>query len=276
MKAIKYLSLLAISLFTATSCMNEFDVPTFNQPPFGNNGIGEANTTIAELKTKFASVISANQYQQLTDSIIIEGVVVANDESGNVYKQIIINDTTGAFVIGINDVGLYAAMPIGQRVRIDCKDLYIGGYGKMGQIGSLYNGKIGRMSKSLLAKHVRIVGTPDATQVEMVPELIDADYFTTANMEQLAKYVRLEGVEIVEADGTALWAPEEKKNSSNVVERKIKMGSKDLVLRMSTYADFANETIPTGKLNINGVLTRYNNYWQFVISSTNDIEQVKE
>jgi hypothetical protein len=146
----------------------------------------------------------------------------------------------------------------------------------MGQIGSLYNGKIGRMSKSLLAKHVRIVGTPDATQVEMVPELIDADYFTTANMEQLAKYVRLEGVEITEANVTELWAPEEKKNSSNVVERKIKMGSKDLVLRMSTYADFANETIPTGKLNINGVLTRYNNYWQFVISSTNDIEQVKE
>ena len=277
MKAIKYLSLLAISLFTATSCMNEFDVPTFNQPPFGNNNIGEANTTIAELKTKFASTISNNQYQQLTDSIIIEGVVVANDESGNVYKQIIINDETGAFVIGINDVGLYAAMPIGQRVRIDCKDLYIGGYGKMGQIGSLYNGKIGRMSKSLLAKHVRIVGTPDATQVEMVPELIDADYFTTANMEQLAKYVRLEGVEIVEADGTALWAPEELDPSDNgVVERHIKMGNTNLVLRMSTYADFANEAIPDGELNINGVLTRYNNYWQFVISSTNDIEQVEE
>ena len=275
MKAIKYLSLLAISLFTATSCMNEFDVPTFNQPPFGNNGIGEANTTIAELKTKFANVISANQYQQLTDSIIIEGVVVANDESGNVYKQIIINDETGAFVIGINDVGLYAAMPIGQRVRIDCKDLYIGGYGKMGQIGSLYNGKIGRMSKSLLAKHVRIVGTPDATQLEMVPELIDADYLTTANMEQLAKYVRLEGVEITEANGTELWAPEELQYN-NVVERHIKMGNTNLVLRMSTYADFANEAIPDGELNINGVLTRFNNYWQFVISSTNDIEQVKE
>ena len=274
MKAIKYLSLLAISLFTATSCMNEFDVPTFSEPPFGNNGIGDANTTIAELKTKFASVISANQYQQLTDSIIIEGVVVANDESGNVYKQIIINDATGAFVIGINDVGLYAAMPIGQRVRIDCKDLYIGGYGKMGQIGSLYNGKIGRMSKSLLAKHVRIVGTPDATQLEMVPELIDADYLTTANMEQLAKYVRIEGVEITEANGTELWAPEELQYN-NVVERHIKMGNTNLVLRMSTYADFANETIPTGKLNINGVLTRYNNYWQFMISSTADIEKIE-
>jgi hypothetical protein len=30
--------------------------------------------------------------------------------------------------------------------------------------------------------------------------------------------------------------------------------------------------MPDGKLNINGVMTRYNNYWQFVISNTADIE----
>ena len=92
-------------------------------------------------------------------------------------------------------------------------------------------------------------------------------------MNALAKYVRLEGVEITEADGTATWAPEELQNSSNVVERHIKMGSTNIVLRMSTYADFANEAMPDGKLNINGVMTRYNNYWQFVISNTTDIEK---
>ena len=51
------------------------------------------------------------------------------------------------------------------------------------------------------------------------------------------------------------------------------MGSTNIVLRMSTYADFANEAMPDGKLNINGVMTRYNNYWQFVISNTTDIEK---
>jgi hypothetical protein len=45
---------------------------------------------------------------------------------------------------------------------------------------------------------------------------------------------------------------------------------------MSTYADFANEAIPAGELNINGVMTRYNDYWQFVISHTTDIEKVSE
>ena len=275
MKAIKYLSILALSLI-ATSCMNEFDEPLFSEPPFGNNEIGEANMTIADLKAEYSSTISGNSVKQITEDIIIEGVVVANDESGNVYKQFIINDETGAMVIGVNDVGLYAMVPKGQRVRIACKDLYIGGYGKMAQIGGLYNGKVGRMNKNIYPQHVRLIGIPDPTQPEMQPELIDDSFFTNENKNNLAKFVRLEGVEIIEADGTALWAPEELKNSSNVVERNIKIGNTKIVLRMSTYADFANEAIPAGELNINGVMTRFNDYWQLVISHNTDIEEVSE
>ena len=275
MKAIKYLSILVLSLI-ATSCMNEFDEPNFEQPPFGNNEIGTKTHTIAEVKTKYSSIISGNSYQQITEEIIIEGVVVANDESGNVYKQFIINDETGAIVIGVNDVGLYAMLPKGQRVRIDCKDLYIGGYGKMAQIGGLYNGKVGRMNRYIYPQHVRIIGTPNTNQPEMQPTVIDDSFFTNENKDKLAKYVRLENVTISEANGTELWAPEEKKNSRNVVERNIKMGSTKIVLPMSVYADFANEPIPTGTLNINGVMTRYNDYWQFVISHTTDIEKVSE
>ena len=275
MKAIKYLTILALSLF-ATSCMNEFDEPLFSEAPFGNNEIGAATHTIAQLKEKYNSTITGNSVQQITEEIVIEGVVVANDESGNVYKQFIINDATGAMVIGVNDVGLYAMVPKGQRVRIACKDLYIGGYGKMAQIGGLYNGKVGRMNRYIYPQHVRLIGIPDPTQEEMQPTVIDASFFTNENKNTLAKFVRLENVSITEANGTETWAPEEKKNSSNVVERNIKMGNTKVVLRMSTYADFANEAIPTGNLNINGVMTRYNDYWQFVISHTTDIETVNE
>lgn len=258
-----------------TSCMNDFDEPDFKEPPFGNNEIGEANMTIAELKAKYASTISASGVKEVTEDIIIEGVVVADDATGNVYKQFIINDETGAIIIGVNDVGLYAMVPVGQRVRIDCKGLHVGGYGKMAQVGGLYEGKIGRMAKSVYREHVRLVDEPSMVQPELVPEVIDDTYFTDENKENLAKFVRLENVEITEANGTELWAPEELQYN-NVVERHIKMGKTNLVLRMSTYADFANEAIPDGKLNINGVLTRYNDYWQFVISSTGDIQQIAE
>lgn len=275
MKTLRYISVIAISLMTMTSCMNDFDAPDMTIPPYGNNSIGEANTTIEELKTKFASTISSNSSKQVTEELIIEGVVVANDVTGNVYKQFVINDNTGAIIIGVNNVGLYATMAIGQRVRIDCKDLYVGGYGKMAQVGGLYNGSIGRMNKSVFPKHVRIVGQPDRTQEEMTPLVIGEDYFTDENKDKLAKYVRLENVAITGADGNEKWAPEELAYN-NIVERKVRIGKTDIIMRMSTYADFANDIMPKGQLNMNGVLTRFNNYWQFMISSPDDIEQISE
>ena len=294
MKAIKYLSLLAISLITATSCMNEFDEPTFSQPPFGNNEIGEANTTIAKLKEDYAAAILNNDTARFTDDIIIEGVVVANDEEGNVYKQFVINDSTGAMIIGVNDVGLYAAMPIGQRVRIACKGLYIGGYGSLAQIGTKYfNTKyneyqIGRISKLDFQKHVRIIGEANPNAPELTPMVITEEFLADKNNKNITPiYVELKNVKFKEANGVKTYAPEEEQISTTntAVERNVYVGSQKVIFRLSTYADFAYSVMPTENLNIKGVLTRYrnpgknnddNDFWQFLLSSTNDIEVLNE
>lgn len=246
----------------------------FNEPPFGNEEIGEATYTISELKRKYLSTINNNSVQEIFEDIIIEGVVVANDESGNIYKQIIINDSTGAIVVSIDDAELYLKHARGQRVRLDCKGLHIGGYGKMAIIcaeDGFYDVPI-RLNKYIYSHHVRIIRHPDLTQPEMTPTVINESFFTTENLNNLATYVRLENVKITEADGIELWAPEEKSNSNNIVERSIKIGNAKVILRISTYANFANDVIPTGKLNINAVMTRYNNYWELAISHTADIE----
>lgn len=274
MKAIKYLSILALSLFTMTSCMNDFDEPDFKEPPFGNNEIGEANMTIAELKTKYASTISASGVEEITEDIIIEGVVVANDITGNIYKQFIIDDGTSAIVIGVNDVGLYAIMAKGQKIAVDCKGLHIGGYGKSAQIGGLYEGKIGRMSKSVYPKHVKLIGVPGETRIE--PQVVDASFFTDSNKNNLPVYVKLENITINEANGTETWAPDSRVAFSNTVKNTTKIGNTTVYILASTYADFAVETLPQGVLNATGVLTRYNNDWQFVFSSTDNFEHISE
>ena len=294
MKVIKYLSMLALVLITATSCMNEFDEPTFDQPPFGNNKIGEANTTIEELKTQYAQIIRSNGYEQITEPKVIEGVVVANDITGNVYKQIVIKDESGAIIIGVNDVGLYAVLPIGQRVRIDCKNLYIGGYGSLAQIGTKYfNTKyseyqIGRISKLEFQKCVRIIGAPDLKQKELEPLVVDEAFLADKNNKDSAPiYVELRNVNFKEADGTRAYAPESEQISetNTAVERNVLVGKEKVIFRLSTYADFANEAMPTYNFNVRGVLTRYRNpgsnsdskdYWQFMLTSTADIEKVSE
>lgn len=273
MKTIKILFLLGIALFTATACMNEFDEPEFSQPPYGNNTIGAANITIAEIKAKYASVISNSSVEEIKEELIIEGVVIANDESGNIYKQFVIDDGTSSMVIGVNDVGLYAIMSRGQKVAIDCKGLYIGGYGGMAQIGGIYNGSIGRMPKALFPQHVKLIGTPSAEYHGIEPININENFFTSSNKATLPRYVRLTNVHFEEGNGINLYAPEDEAYN-NVVERKIKIGNTNIIFRFSTYADFANEILPKENINIVGVLTRYRDYWQFMLSSTNDITSV--
>lgn len=293
MKTIKNIFIFGLSLIVATSCMNDFDEPTFDNPPYGNNNIGEPTTTIADLKNSYNSTIRNNGYELFTEDIIIEGVVVANDETGNVYKQIVINDKTGAIIISIDDVGLYANLPIGQRVRISCKDLYIGGYGSLAQIGTKYYNtsyseyQIGRMPKNIFTEHVRLIGKPDATQPEMTPTEITADFLKNkTNKDLMPMYAILKNVSFKEADGSRLYAPESEQISetNTAVERNVYVGGEKIIFRLSTYADFANEVIPTGNFDITGVLTRYRNpgknsdsydYWQFLLSSTDDLKPVE-
>lgn len=292
MKTLKYIFILCLSLFTATACMNDFDEPNLDTPPYGNNNIGEATTNIKELKKQHETTILSNGYEEITDDVIIEGVVVANDETGNVYKQIVINDKEGAIIIGIDDVGLYATIPIGQRIRLSLKGLYIGGYGSLAQIGTkYYNDKysewqIGRMSKNSFQEHVRIMGEPDMLQPEMVPFEVTEDFLKDNNNKNLMPmYVVLRNVSFEEANGRKLFAPEDEQISATntAVERNVKIGNENIIFRLSTYADFANEVIPVGNFDIYGVLTRYKNpgnsskdYWQFLLSSTNDIVSVND
>lgn len=286
MKTFKYIFILMTSLITA-SCMNDFDEPNFDVPPYGNNSIGEATTTIADLKKDYSDIILNNGYEEFTHDIVIEGVVVANDEEGNVYKQFVINDLTGAIIISVDDVGMYATLPIGQKIRLSLKGLYIGGYGSLAQIGTKYYNEnysewqIGRMSKYAFQEHVRIMDKPNLGYPEMQPKELTAAFLAdNSNKNLMPMYVVLRNVSFKEADGTRLYAPEEEQISetNTAVERHVSVGGEDIIFRLSTYADFANAVLPEGNLDIYGVLTRYRNpgnsskdYWQFLLSSTDDI-----
>jgi DNA/RNA endonuclease YhcR with UshA esterase domain len=87
-----------------------------------------------------------------------------------------------------------------------------------------------------------------------------------------AKLITLKGVELAEADGTAVFAPNDGSVSltANCANRTIKdVGN--VVLRTSTYADFANKPMPTGRVDITGVATRYNDTWQLLMRTDKDI-----
>ena len=280
---------LACSLFTG--CMDDdWDTPNAEalNKAYGNQEIAETNViTIGSLKEKYESVINAstNSYEQITEDVQIKGRVVGNDIGGNIYNEVSIDDGTGAILICISQGGLFSYLPVGQEIVVDLKGLYIGGYGKQAEIGMPYtnakgNSYVSRMSRVLWNKHFKLTGVADASKV--VAEEFDLskrtkeEYFTANN----GKLMTIKNVEFTNADGKTTFAPSEEKDAANSVNRGLSQNGKpiatsSIVVRTSSYADFAAKQLPTGKLNITGVFTRYRTTWQILIRDERDIQSAE-
>lgn len=288
MKNIKYLLMLVLACSLFTGCMDDdWDTPNTEalNKAYGNQEIAETNViTIGSLKEKYESVINAstNSYEQITEDVQIKGRVVGNDIGGNIYNEVSIDDGTGAILICISQGGLFSYLPVGQEIVVDLKGLYIGGYGKQAEIGMPYtnakgNSYVSRMSRVLWNKHFKLTGVADASKV--VAEEFDVskrtkeEYFTANNR----KLMTIKNVEFTNADGKTTFAPSDEKDAANSVNRGLSQNGKpiatsSIVVRTSSYADFAAKQLPTGKLNITGVFTRYRTTWQILIRDERDIQ----
>lgn len=288
MKNIKYLLMLVLACSLFTGCMDDdWDTPNAEalNKAYGNQEIAETNViTIGSLKEKYESVINAstNSYEQITEDVQIKGRVVGNDIGGNIYNEVSIDDGTGAILICISQGGLFSYLPVGQEIVVDLKGLYIGGYGKQAEIGMPYtnakgNSYVSRMSRVLWNKHFKLTGVADASKVVAeefdVSKRTNEDYFTANN----GKLMTIKNVEFTNADGKTTFAPSDEKDAANSVNRGLSQNGEaiptsSLVVRTSSYADFAAKQLPTGKLNITGVFTRYRTTWQILIRDERDIQ----
>lgn len=280
MKKQSYIIALLAGVFAFASCQEgDWDVP--EGIPYGNNSLqAGATVTIAELQSTYASIISSDNYKQITEDLWLRCVVNGNDFGDNLYKQLSVQDETGGIIIGINGSDQGAFMPVGQKLLISLKDLYIGGYGTQAQIGGLYNGGLGRMEISDWKKHVRLImdGTPDAVAYgTMKVDTIDFDP-SKSMAQQAGRVVRLSGVTI-SRDGTPVVAPDDGSVSliSNCVNRTLSGGNagNKCVLRTSTYAAFKGVAIPTTPVVLYGIATIYRGTWQILARTESDLTWTK-
>lgn len=284
MKRLTYIMMmLAAVLFTA--CMNgEWEDPQ-NDKAFGNNELKETNViTIADLKAKYSNVIfaSTDDTVRIAEDIQIKGRVTGNDIGGNIYSSVAIDDGTGCLLIGISQGGLFAFLPVGQEVLISLKGLYIGGYGQQPQLGMPYTNASGRtyvsrMSRYVWEKHYKLIGTADASKVS--PVIFDLSKLKdeTYRRENAGKLMTIQNVSFEGADGTKAFAPDAEKDRANSVNRTLDgITSSNLVVRTSSYADFAAMPMPQGKYNVTGVFTRFRNTWQILIRDVNDLQKVSD
>ena len=306
MKKIKYIKFLVAALLlgsVATSCMDDdWNTPNSVAAPFGNNNITEDAgkiITIKDLKAKTVDKLPAsvaNDTIRITEDWQLKVRVTGNDIQGNIYNEVAVEDESGeGLLICIQKSGLFGILPVGREILVNLKDLYIGIYRNNVQIGTSYTNTKGltfpsRMPFNTWNEHFKILGDADASKV--VPEEFDV---TKRKDEAYVKSHRgklmtLKNVEMDKADGTLAWAPEADKDAGNGVSRTVKINGRVytsennslMVVRSSTYADFAALSMPKGKVNLTGIFTVYatnpsrNGYtWQILLRSIDDVEEVK-
>ena len=279
MKIKNILSLLALSLSASliTSCMDgKWDVPTFEQPPYGNNDIKETNViNISQLKQMYPKYAENYTCTLMDKEAQLKVYVTGNDVSGNLYNTIAVQDENGdAMIVAISENSIFGYLPVGQELLIETKGLYIGGYGSQPQIGQPYtnasgNTYVSRMSSSLWQSNFKILPTKHAVTIPAYT----VDEFKKLNIEaDCGKLMTLKGVSIKGADGTKTWASEADAGTQTSVTLYFNELSSTYEVYTSTYCKFANDVIPTGKMDITGIWKRYNKYWEVIIRDINDIK----
>ncbi len=256
-----YLAFNALLLASLLGCVKR----EFDEPPVGGEPVDVTpNISIADLK---ALHITPGGFDTIKNDLIIGGVVVMDDRSGNYYKSLVIQDASGGIEVRFNDGFLYNQFPIGRQIFIYCKDLILTDYNNLVQLsgGVLEQGgsvsSVGLTEVQVRQKIVKgpMVGAP-APRTVRINEL---------NNSHISTLIRLEGVQFIAADAGKTYADPITKNSIN--RTLMDCSGNKLVLRTSGYADFAGETTPTGNGTITGVLSVFGTTLQIYIRDLSDV-----
>lgn len=244
------LTILLISTSVITSCVKgDFDEPPIYIPKVDF----EANTTIAELKASYTGL------KKIEDDIIISGIVVANDENGNLFKKLIIQDETAGIELALDKTNLYNEYKLGQRVFVKCKNMYIGDFNNLIQLGYLFEGNIGRLPEVFISTHLFRDSLPGHVPEPQLTEIGDLNY---SLISQLLKFENVSFLEVGE-----MWAPQ----TANATNRTMTGNGGSLVVRTSRFSDFASEPVPGGVGHVSGILSIFGSTYQLTLRDTSDL-----
>lgn len=248
MKTINKIITLLIFSVTFFSCSRDFDAPPLNEPLYE----GEGNITIAELKEKYAEV-KEDEPQLIEFDYVLQATVTANDKSGNIFKQIYVEDKTGGINIGLDQNSMYTTFAIGQELFIELHGLYMVEYGDELQIA--YKGTTAnRIPWETAQTHLFLNGWP--TQ-KVEPTVLTLDQLSDKHVNT---FVRVNDI-YFQNGGKNTFAKEEGYGEEFIKDAK----GNSIMVRTSSYANFSNQILPEGYGDIQGILGRFRGTWQFII-----------
>ncbi len=283
MKDLKYLIIAFVGILFASCMGKDYADPEYNgEPPYGNNEINETNVvTISKLKEMFKKEIDTDyrdgtSYRECIEDVQIKGIVTGNDIGGNIYNEIALQDSTGAIIIAIAQSGINGYLPIGTEIIVNVKNLYVGNYGKQAVIGTPYTNKNGatyvsRMNRMLWNNHFKITGNKTKPEPELFANGGEPTKWNLNN--DGGKLGIIKNVTFRDLTPLSVYADPNGKVSVSWYFNEYP--GNDIMIYTSPYCKFANKKLPAGRVDITGIIKRFNDKWEIIIRSEDDVVEVK-
>lgn len=257
-----FIPLFAILLLIPSSCVDlEYD-----QPPAGGEDPNlPVNITIAELKSRH----TLDQYEEITDDATLAGLVVSDDTEDNFFKQLVIQDATGGIEMRIEMSDLHNVYPVGRKVYVKLKGLWLGDYNGLIQLGAGEgvddNGKpeLIRIPESLVSQYI----VPATYGNVTTPKTLTIGQLSLADVSTL---VRFENVQFISSDAGQTYADSTTTfpDNSEVED----CAKNKLIIRTSDFASFARDLTPTENGSLEGILSIFGDVYQITIRSLEDVD----
>jgi hypothetical protein len=248
--------------FSVISCKK-----TFSPPPLPGAPNIVANSTIAALKARYTT---QGTTVAITDDAVIEGVVTCDDKSGNFYQQISIQDSSGGILLRLAGNNLYLNYPVGRKVFVKCKGLYLGDYGRMIQLGGgidVAGGGVTLLAVNLQEQHL-IKG---ALNQPLVPKVVTVSQLSTSLQDPYVNtLVQLLGFQFASGELGKTYA-DDNQSGNRIIHGCTNPTTEQLTLRTSNYANFATVPVAQGNGTILGVYSIFNSTKQWTIRDTTDV-----
>ena len=253
------LMILLFAVTFAVSCVkdDDYDIPNLEvTPPVLS---GEEITINALKQLLLQAQPDPNEITDvytIDDDVYITGYVISNDEFGNIYEELILQDdfenpTIGVKVL-VNVNPLFIFYEFGRKTHIQLQGLTVGIDGGVLSLGIRNGNTIDKLGATQMTQYIK----RDLEVEEIVPLPMNISEFSK---DKTNLYIRLSDMQFHRNDVLGVYPktyaaePEDEFDG----ERTLESCTEGLtaIFSTSSFADFKAITLPTGKGTLDGILT---------------------
>ncbi|MBL0913728.1 MAG: hypothetical protein IBJ09_15285 [Bacteroidia bacterium] len=251
--------LMLVVTLGSTGCIQD----RFDQPPVNGSDPNITPThSIADIKAMYSGTSV-----EFTDSMIISGIVNADDKSGNFYKVITMQDQSAGIAIRVDGNSLFNNYPVGRRIYIKLQGLVMGEYNGLIQLGGARTSgsttEVEPIPQPLLDNFI-IKGSLNNP---LTPQVVTIGQLNNSMQNML---IRLDSVQFSAGDTNKTYANAVTQQSVNLTVQNCTQQS--VILRNSGYADFAADKVPDGRGSLTAIYSVFGTDKQFLIRNTDDVQ----